>query len=421
VDLVALAVLIAVAAFFTFAESVLEIIGPQRARKLSEEGKRAFTRFADAPERMLTSLRFGKCLACVAVLVLMIVVISSDSPWLAFGAASATLFLLGELVPRSLARGLTRQTAGPVLIVLKPWFLLVNPLSALFERFARLIEPTSSNLNPSSQNIYEENLELLIDGGVKHGSFQELEGRILQSVIDFGDTIVREVMVPRTEVVACDIDTAFEEVLRLCVDEGYSRVPVYRETVDEIVGIFYAKDLLAHITQQRRQQREVDGGFSLESFLRDPYFVPETKHIRDLFKEFQREHIHIAIVVDEFGGTAGMVTLEDIIEELFGEIQDEFDSEEEPIEILGEAKDHAVVDARTHVDEIEELFDTSFPEDADYDSVGGFVVAQLGRLPSVGEEVLTEDLCYTVTQADAKRVIQVEIRRVDRGAKSSAA
>ena len=217
-------------------------------------------------------------------------------------------------------------------------------------------------------------------------------------------------MIPRTELTACSVDTPLNEALELCIKENYSRLPVYDGNIDTIVGVLYFKDLVEKFYAMRDRQDELEKT-TIKSLVREAFFVPETNHIDAIFEDFKREHIHMAIVVDEFGGTAGLVTLEDIVEEFFGEIQDEYDSEERTIVPIDAEQDIVLVDARTNISEIAEHFDVELEENPDYESIGGLVTSILGRVGVVGDEVETNGLHFVVRQANERCILKVEISR----------
>ena len=228
---------------------------------------------------------------------------------------------------------------------------------------------------------------------------------MIHAVIELGDRRVHEVMVPRIAIVALPSTTTLEQAIDTVVEEGHSRIPVYEESVDEVVGILYAKDLLPFLKEAAGPRP------SLRSLLRTPVFIPESMTIDDLLHELQRRKVHIAIVLDEYGGTAGLVTIEDLLEEIVGEIQDEYDEEEPLIERLSD--DEARVDGRVAVDDLEEMFDTTIDlEDEDeYDTVGGLIYHRIGGVPVPGDEVQVDGLLLTVETTDGRRVAKVLVRR----------
>lgn len=249
----------------------------------------------------------------------------------------------------------------------------------------------------------EEDFHRLIDEGEEEGIIEEEEHELIHSVFTFMDTIVREVMVPRVEIAACPINAPLSDVLNIIIAKGHSRVPVYDQKMDNIIGIVYAKDLLKFFGSEKDNVK-------IRGIMRPPFFVPETKKIIDLLKEFQLQKVHMAIVVDEYGGTAGLVTIEDLLEELVGEIQDEYDNERERLIKLN---DHTIsVDSHINIEEIEEFFECEIPKE-DFETVGGLLFHLFERIPKEKEEIVFQGLRFTVTKADERRLWRVEISKID--------
>ena len=246
-----------------------------------------------------------------------------------------------------------------------------------------------------------QELSILVERGGEQGILEAEEEQMIQAVIELGDVRIHEVMVPRIAMVTLAAGATMEDAIDIVVEEGHSRIPVYEDTIDEIIGILYAKDLLPFL------KGSVSERPALRSLLRTPVFAPESMSVDDLLHEFQRRKVHIAIVLDEYGGTAGLVTIEDLLEEIVGEIQDEYD-EEEPL-IVRISDDEARVDGRADVDDLAELFDTNLGlEDADeYDTVGGLIYHRIGGVPKPGDQVAVDGLTLTVETTDGRRVGKV--------------
>lgn len=392
-------------AYFSFAKASLVLLGWQRAENLFSSGQTALGVFVREPERVLYSLTFGK-LGFVVVgvgLALQLTAGFGIANWIALLLMTLTVIVIVEIGPRSLAVGRATKVAGPILTLSKPWFKLVLPIAWMSAKLSQMLTPSRGQVDLPPGTVSEEDVALMVDAGAKQGALTDLKERILQSVFDFSDTIVREVMIPRTDMVFCNVDTKLEDLIDIVVNEGHSRIPVFEGTVDEIIGVFYAKDLIP-------QMREGEVEFDLRSLLREAFFVPESKHINDLFKDFQTSRVHIAIVVDEFGGTAGLVTLEDIIEEFFGEIQDEYDTEERA---FVPCEDYVLTDARLDLDEVGDYFGIDFPESDDFETLGGYVMTRLGKVPKVGATMTEFGLNFVVKEATQKRIKSVAIYRVD--------
>lgn len=247
----------------------------------------------------------------------------------------------------------------------------------------------------------EDTIKSMIDVGEKEGIFKDEEGDLLHSIVEFSDTIAREVMTPRIDLISIEISQSVEDLVSLVVETGYSKIPTYESRIDEITGILYAKDLL-------KVWNTDHGKIELSHFMRPAYFIPETKKVKNLLREFQKEKMHMAIVVDEYGGVAGVVTIEDLLEEIVGEIQDEYDVEPEMFTALSE--NSWMVDAKIDLDELSEVIDVPFPEE-NYETLGGFLFDQIGRVPEPGETTRYKNLAIEVKEADERRILKVLIHR----------
>jgi CBS domain containing-hemolysin-like protein len=341
---------------------------------------------------------------------------ASGVPFLASSAEALALIIVtlllalftivfGELVPKSLALAHTDSFAlglsGVVEVLLRLLGPLVGALTAITTSVSRLL-----GAGDQAQGVMStEELSILVERGGEQGILEAEEEQMIQAVIELGDQRIHEVMVPRIAMITLAADATTEEAIDIVIEEGHSRIPVYEETIDEIVGILYAKDLLPFLKDSAGEPP------ALRSLLRTPVFVPESMSVDDLLHEFQRRKVHIAIVLDEYGGTAGLVTIEDLLEEIVGEIQDEYD-EEEPL-IVRLSDDEARIDGRTDVDDLSELFDVSLGlEDADeYDTVGGLIYHRIGGVPKPGDQVRVDGLTLTVETTDGRRVGKVLVVR----------
>ena len=250
--------------------------------------------------------------------------------------------------------------------------------------------------------LTEKDLQDIIEESEEDGIINEEEGDMLHSIFEFGETIVREVMVPRTDMVCCSINATLEELLKAIISSGHSRIPIYDKSTDHIVGIVYAKDLL------RFWGRKAED-ISIPRVMRSPFFVPETKNIEDLLQDFKTRRVHLAIAIDEYGGTSGLITIEDLLEEIVGDIQDEYDVEEE--ELVEEEDGNVLVDGRLNIEELEEYFDIEVPREK-FDTVGGYLLDLFGYVPRSGEEILDGPLQMTVVDSDDRKIQKVRIRKV---------
>ena len=245
----------------------------------------------------------------------------------------------------------------------------------------------------------EEELQELIDASEQQGIIDEGEGDMLQSILELDETILREIMIPRTDMVCVDAEAPFGDILKAILSSGHSRIPIYKNNIDNIIGLVYAKDLL------RFWGRPIDT-ISLEEIMRPPFLVPESKQVSVLLKEFQAACIHIAIVIDEYGGTSGLVTIEDLIEEIVGEIQDEYDRKEEWL--VKQPDGSFLADSRLDIEEFEEYFGVEVAREK-FDTIGGYIVEQSGRVPAVGEQVRIGDFDMLIEQGDQRAIRQIRI------------
>lgn len=254
------------------------------------------------------------------------------------------------------------------------------------------------------ESILERDFQELIDQGEEQGLLTPEQGDMIQSIFEFKDTIVREVMVPRTEMLAVSSDVSIQTIIDLTLAHGHSRLPIYQENPDNIVGMLHVKDLLPYWHLPPDQPIPAD-------IFRKPYLVPETKKIVYLLRELRLKKTHMAIVLDEYGGISGLVTMEDVIEEIIGEIEDEYDLQEPRLKPLEDGR--VEVDARLEIEEFEQYFDLEI-EEKTFESVGGLVIHILGRVPAVGEKVYFQDLEMTVLEADNRRIRRLLVERKER-------
>jgi putative hemolysin len=314
-------------------------------------------------------------------------------------AVALFLFVFGRLIPEALA---LRYTEPLALALVRPMQWMSIALAPLV-RFAIVLSnwlaiPMGGQKRGSAALVTEEELKTMVDAGEEEGLIEEEEKEMILSVLDFGDTIAREVMVPRIDIVALEVNTPFSEALNVVISAGHSRIPVYRGTIDDIIGVLYAKDMLAALRDQKAP--------SLEQMLRPVYFTPESKRVIELLQELQKQRIHMCIVVDEYGGTAGLITIEDILEEIVGDIQDEYDAEEpEVMPLTGE--EGYILNPSMHIEDAAELLKVSFPR-GESDSLGGFIYDQLGKVPVVGEKVSHNGWVFEVLAVNDRRILKVK-------------
>jgi len=258
---------------------------------------------------------------------------------------------------------------------------------------------------PGTKEDLEHEIQELLEEGEEHGLISSLEEKMISSIFDFRETRAMEIMTPAAEVVSFDESAPIAELIDIVIDNGLTRIPIYRENPDQVIGVVHAKDLLEFCIRPRKEE------VTLEKYLRPVYFIPESKLIVDLLPEFQKRKAHMAMITDEFGTIRGLITLEDILEEIVGEIDDEYDTEQDEMEKIDQNR--VLVHARIDTEKIEEYFDIEFPE-GPYESVGGLVIHGLGRLATVGESVNVSGLRFEVKSASDRHLKTIKISRIGR-------
>ena len=317
-------------------------------------------------------------------------------------AVSLVTLVLVEAVPRVIVSRSPERWGLRLVPVMRVFYLLFGlPMRALNALISLLPVGPARRDGASGTDEDEEELLRLVELRDEQGGIENGELAMIRRIAGMVDTAVREIMVPRMDIVAEEANASVDDVLRSVMERGFSRIPIYEETIDDIVGVVHAKDLLQFLADGQRPT-------SLGEIARPPYFVPEVKHIDELLAELREQRIQLAIVVDEYGGTAGLVTIEDVLEEIVGEIQDEYDREEATIERLNDAE--AIMDARVGLDELNEMFDLQI-EGEDYDTVGGFVYHQLGRMPAPGDEVQADGLDLRVISVLGRRIKKIRVTK----------
>lgn len=405
-----LALLLLLSAFFSGSETALLAANKLRLRQMDEEGSRRaglIRRLLEEPGRVLTALLVGNNIVNVAATVLATAILvelwgRARGPIYALVGMTILLLVVGEITPKTFA---AKHADRVALLVARPvsWLTtLLSPVIRVLSLLSNvLVRPLGGRVNLTSPLVTEEEIRLLVKVGEEEGVIQEDEREMIHSIFEFGDTVVREVMVPRIDMVcAADTDTV-ADALRVVRAEGHSRLPVYHESIDQIVGIVHVKDLLTYVQDGREQA-------AVKEAARAAFFIPESKPLDGLFREMRRKKAHMAIVVDEYGGTAGLVTIEDLLEEIVGPILDEYDVEEKLLEIVNERV--ALVDGRVSLEEVNEQLGLDLPV-GDVDTVGGFVYARLGRVPAQGESVTTDGVELFVERLEGHRIARVRITK----------
>lgn len=417
------------AAFCSGTETALTALGDARARQLAESGgrrARLLTVWVRSPERVLSTLLIGNTLVNIGAGALageMASGIAAAHGWnagtavaLATALTTSVILFLGEIIPKTLAKRHSVAWAMATIPVVRALHLALWPLTNGLVRATNGLVALFGGAKVPTPAVTSAEIEYLIEMGTREGVLDEVKEELLNSVLEFADRVVKEIMVPRTRMVAIDRDAPAEEILRIVTENPYSRMPVYRDSVDNVIGVLLVRDIIPELAKGPRNVIA-----ALDRFVKPPFFVPEGMKISRLLKEMQKRKTHLAIVVDEFGGTSGLATLEDVIEEIVGEIQDEGDVEAAPVREVSPGV--YLADAAVPLRELEEWLNerakgepepgelVHFPEEGDYETLGGFVTATAGRVPAVGSLIAWDGLTFTVRAGDERRVLRVEIAR----------
>ena len=318
--------------------------------------------------------------------------------WLGLGAWGL-LFVVARAISRAAGEWFlffTWPCTRLLIPITAPLRLIARLADTMFHRLAGRMDPDDENLETLAEEI-----QSVVDEGEREGLLESRAGRMIHRLMELRQEDVRAIMTPRTDIVLIESDSSLDDARKELLEAGHSRIPVIEENLDEILGILYARDLLEEIVKEQPRP--------LVEILREPFYVPETMTIDALLETMKRKRLHMAIVLDEYGGTTGLVTLEDILEEIVGDIADEFDEEEgDEVQVIDELT--LSVDARMHLDELNDRFELDFPEDADFDSVGGFVFFELGRIPKAGESFRWGHVTITVTEATPRQIVKLELK-----------
>ena len=410
IQIVILILLLLSSAFFSASETSLMSISKIDARHMTEQHiKNAdiLSRLLEDPNKLLGSILVGNNLVNIAAsslaTVIAIRLFQDSTASLGIGITTGVMTLLvlifGEITPKSLA---TQHAQKVALLVIKPigfLCLIFSPIVKILMGITHLfIKFLGGNINVNKPFITADELKTIVTVSHEEGVLEEDEKKMIYNVFDFGDSYAKDIMIPRTDMVALDVHSTYEEILSLYKEEQFSRMPVYQESQDNIIGILYIKDLII--------QPFKPSEFQVHAFLRDPYFIHEFKRIDELFKEMRLQKTGIAIVLDEYGGTSGLVTMEDLIEEIVGEIDDEYDITEEDI---FQISDHEyLVDATSRISEVNNALGLDIISQ-EFDSIGGFIIGLLDKFPLEGEKVVYEGITFIAEETSNNRINKVRI------------
>ena len=416
-QLVALVILLMLSAFFSSAETSLISVNQIRMRSLAENGNARAKRvlaITSNQSKMLSAILIGNNIVNISASALATMI--AQKIWgnaavsIATGVLTVLVLIFGEISPKTLATAnadkLALAFSGPIrilMIVLTPFIIVINFLAKGVLRILGYKE------DKNKTSFTEDELRTIVEVSHEEGVLENDEREMINNVFDFGESQAKDVMIPRIDMTCISIDSTFDEIVEVFRKDKYTRLPVYETSVDNVIGIINVKDLL--LCEDKKS-------FSVQNILRKPYYTYEYKKISELMEELKKTSNNFTIIVDEYGSTVGMITLEDLLEEIVGEIRDEYD-EDEVDDILQINENEYLILGTTRLNELEDLVDLpDSEEEDDYDTVGGFIVSQLGRLPQTGDEITVNNLRFVVDECDKYRIINVHLYITPEGEKS---
>jgi len=411
-EVIALLGFIILSAFFSGTETALFSLNKLQLKKMQKKEEnnyrvKSIIKLLNDPQRTLISILIGNMFVNISAsslaTYLAIKLFGNMGIGIASGIMIFIILVFGEIVPKSLAvvnaEAISKKVAKPIEII----SIGLLPLISFFKMIIHIMYYFSGKKSvKEKKEITEEDLISMIDAGKDEGVIEEEEKEMIRNIFEFGDTMVKEVMVPRVDMACIPADTKLNSILRLIKKIGHSRIPVYEETIDNIIGILYAKDLLG-IYEKWYTSKEK---FDLKQVIREAYFVPENKKIDDLLDIFQKDRIQIAIAIDEYGGTAGLITMEDVVEEVVGEIIDEYDKEIKLFEMIGD--NTVIADGIIDIEKINEILKVEIPEN-DFETLGGFIFDLLGRVPKKDEKIKYQNFQMIIEQVVKNRIRRVKM------------
>ncbi|MGK0468692.1 HlyC/CorC family transporter [Clostridium sp.] len=405
-QIISLVILLMISAFFSASETALMSLSKIRLRHMvnsETKGAERINRLLKNPSKLLGSILVGNNISNIGASALatsLAIHLYKDSG-VAIATISMTILVLifAEITPKSLAaqnsEKIALKVAGPISLIT----FVLNPLiTVLIYITNTIIKILGGEIDKVKPFITEEELKTMVSVSHEEGVLEGEEKQMIYNVFEFGDSQAKDVMTPRTDMIVANITSTYQELINIFREEQFSRLPIYEETVDNIIGVLYIKDLI--FFEDGKEE------FSIEKHMRVPYFTYEYKSTVDLFADMRAKRVPIAILLDEYGGTSGIVTIEDLVEEIVGDLEDEYDDDEDKIEIIKE--DEYIVDGDTKISMVNEMIGLNL-ESEDFDSIGGFVTGLLGRLPKTGETINFNDTKFTIQSTSRNRIVKMKI------------
>ena len=405
-QIVSLIILIGLSGFFSMSETALMSLNKIKLRHMVEEGvagAKSVEKLIEDPNKLLGAILIGNNVvnrgASSLATVLATNIFGNSGVGIATGVITILVLIFGEITPKSIAKQKSETVALMVVkpiqfivFIFKPFVYVFTIISSLFIRLL------GGDPNKAESFITEEELKTMVDVSEEEGVLENVEKEMIFNIFDFVDLQVKDVMVQRVDIVAVDEEATYDEVMDIIKSEQFSRIPVYSETIDNVIGVINVKDFA--MVENIRED------FNVTKYVREPFYTFEFKKIVELFKEMKKARNHIAVVLDEYGGTVGLVTIEDLVEEIVGEIEDEYDEEDNSIEVIKE--NEYVVDGSARLHDISELLGVDIDSE-EFDSVGGLMIGALGRMPEEKEEVVSNDITFIAEEIDKNRIKKVRL------------
>lgn len=409
--LAVLIILLSLSGLFSGAETSLSSINLIRIKQLKKKGVKEadiLERLLNKSSKMLATILIGNNIVNIAA-----TAIATELTLSIFEGKQATfmvtvimtilILVFGEITPKTYSSYNAEKVAMKLGRPLEVLSIVFGPLLIVLNKVTKiLIRSLGGNINNNRTTVSEEEIKTLVDVGQEAGIIEKQERDMIESIFEIGDIKVTEVMVPRIDIVYLEEDVSLEKAIKKVIKYGYSRIPVIGQSVDNIIGIIYAKDLLSCYLMNEKEE------LNIKSMIRPAYYVPQSKKAIDLLTEMQLEKVHISIVLDEYGGTLGLVTIEDILEEIVGDILDEYDDENNLIDYID--NNVIIVNSKISIEETNSLLDMSLPMD-EFESLGGFVFNLLGRIPKVGDVIEYNDTIFKVLEVHNRRIKKIEVRK----------
>lgn len=410
--------LLGMSAFFSGSETALFNLKRNDLEKLKHDlapSSRLIVRLLTTPKRLLITILTGNTIVNVALASMAALITAEIASQMGVNQVLALfvetivltiiLVILGEITPKVLAMrhslGFASRIIGSLSIIFKLFSPVAQVVYGLVEKMVNI-----TGLKPEENFTSDEEIKELVELGQDQGVIGEDEKEMIHSIIEFGDTQAKEIMIPRPDVVMFHTEMSRDEVLTFIRESGYSKYPLYRDQIDQIKGIVFIKDILPYLHSSSKR-------INLERLARQAMFVPEHQHVDELLRDMQSQKQKLAIVVDEYGGFSGMVAVEDIIEEVLGDIKDEIDDSEEETEIVKLESNEFLIEASTHLDDVADALQIEFEDERDYDSIGGFIYSSLGTIPQPGEKIEYSNYSFEVLSVEKNRIEKVKVTHVE--------